>query len=51
MMEAGAVPSVIFGKRESILTAMHKGYDEAIGHDVVAALRNNAVPMGISRLR
>src|SRR5438309_1843549 len=39
MMEAGAVPSVLFGKRESCLTGMHKGYDEAIGHDAATALR------------
>jgi len=39
MMEAGAVPSVVFGKREICLTRMHKGYDEAIGHDAAAALR------------
>src|SRR5262249_54448243 len=42
MMEAGAVQSVVFGKREECLTIMHKGYDEAIGHDAEAALRNNA---------
>ncbi len=50
-MEAGAVPSVVFGKREACLTAMHKGYDEAIGHDVVAALRSNAARMGVSPTR
>ena len=38
MMEAGAVPSVLFGKREICLTRMHKAYDEAIGHDAEAAL-------------
>ena len=47
MMEAGAVPSVIFGKRESSLTGMHKNYDAAIGHDAAAALRSNSVRMGI----
>jgi len=51
MMEAGAVPSVVFGKREACLTAMHKGYDAAIGHDVNAALRNNAARMGVSPVR
>jgi nitrite reductase/ring-hydroxylating ferredoxin subunit len=48
MLEAGAVPSVLFGKREACLTAMHKAYDEAIGHDVHAALRKNAARMGVS---
>ena len=47
MMESGAVKSVLFGKREACLTGMHKGYDEAIGHDVQAALRSNSVAMGI----
>ena len=51
MMEAGAVPSVIFGKREACLIGMHKGYDEAIGHDASAALRNNAARMGVSPTR
>jgi len=51
MLEAGAVPSVLFGKREACLTAMHKGYDAAIGHDVNAALRNNAARMGVSAVR
>jgi phenylpropionate dioxygenase-like ring-hydroxylating dioxygenase large terminal subunit len=50
-MEAGAVPSVVFGRREACLTAMHKGYDAAIGHDVNAALRNNAARMGVAALR
>lgn len=49
MMEAGAVRSVVFGKREECLTIMHKGYDEAIGHDAAAALRSNSAAMGISR--
>ena len=48
MMEAGVVPSVIFGKRESSLTGMHKNYDAAIGHDVEAALRSNSKIMGVS---
>jgi nitrite reductase/ring-hydroxylating ferredoxin subunit len=47
MMEAGAVPSVLFGKRESSLTGMHKNYDAAIGHDVQAALRSNSAAMGV----
>jgi carnitine monooxygenase subunit len=47
MMESGAVKSVLFGKREACLTGMHKGYDEAIGHDVQAALRSNSAAMGI----
>ena len=51
MMEAGAVTSVIFGKREACLTGMHKGYDEIIGHDAQAALRSNSGPMGVSRTR
>ena len=51
MMEAGAVDSVIFGKREACLTAMHKGYDAAIGHDVNAALRSNVTRMGVAPVR
>jgi nitrite reductase/ring-hydroxylating ferredoxin subunit len=51
MMEAGAVPSVIFGKRESSLTGMHKAYDAAIGHDAAAALRSNSKRMGVSATR
>jgi hypothetical protein len=47
MMEAGAVKSVLFGKREAALTGMHKGYDAAIGHDAQAALRSNSRAMGI----
>ena len=47
MMEAGAVKSVLFGKREACLTGMHKGYDEAIGHDAQAALRSNSAAMGV----
>jgi len=38
MMEAGVVKSVIFGRRETCLIGMHRGYDAAIGHDVEAAL-------------
>jgi nitrite reductase/ring-hydroxylating ferredoxin subunit len=48
MMEAGAVRSVIFGKRESSLTGMHKMYDAAIGHDAASALRSNSAAMGVS---
>jgi hypothetical protein len=48
MMEAGAVRSVIFGKREACLTGMHKGYDELIGHNAAAALRSNSAKMGVS---
>jgi phenylpropionate dioxygenase-like ring-hydroxylating dioxygenase large terminal subunit len=48
MMEEGAVPSVLFGKREICLTRMHKAYDAAIGHNVEAALHSNAKKMGIS---
>jgi phenylpropionate dioxygenase-like ring-hydroxylating dioxygenase large terminal subunit len=39
MMEAGAVPSVVFGKREQNIMRMHKNYDRLIGHDAAAALR------------
>jgi phenylpropionate dioxygenase-like ring-hydroxylating dioxygenase large terminal subunit len=48
MMEAGAVRSVVFGRRESSLTGMHKMYDEAIGHDAEAALRSNSAAMGVA---
>ncbi|HCX13764.1 MAG TPA: Rieske (2Fe-2S) protein [Rhodospirillaceae bacterium] len=46
MMEAGAVPTVVFGKREINLTRMHKAYDAMIGHkaeDAVAAAHGNPV--------
>jgi len=39
MIEAGAVPSIIFGKREQNVMRMHKTYDRLIGHDAAAALR------------
>jgi hypothetical protein len=39
MMEAGAVPSIVFGKREQNVLRMHKNYDKLIGHDAEAALR------------
>jgi phenylpropionate dioxygenase-like ring-hydroxylating dioxygenase large terminal subunit len=48
MMEEGAVPSVLFGKREICLTRMHKAYDAAIGHDAAAAVRRDAVRMGLA---
>lgn len=39
-MEAGAVPSIILGKREQNVLRMHKNYDKLIGHDAKAALRD-----------
>jgi carnitine monooxygenase subunit len=48
MMEAGAVPSVLFGRKEACIIGMHKGYDAAIGHDAAAAVRSNSAAMGIS---
>ena len=51
MMEAGAVPSVLFGRKEACIIGMHKGYDEAIGHDAAAAVRSNSAAMGISPTR
>jgi hypothetical protein len=47
MMEEGAVPSVIFGKREINLTRMHKAYDAAIGHDNEASVREQKRKMGL----
>ena len=38
MMEAGAVPSIILGRREQNVLRMHQNYDRLIGHDPVAAL-------------
>lgn len=38
MMEAGAVPSIILGRREQNVLRMHKNYDRLIGHDVDVAL-------------
>jgi hypothetical protein len=38
MMEAGAVPSVILGRREVNLIHMHQNHDRLIGHDAAAAL-------------
>jgi carnitine monooxygenase subunit len=37
-MEAGAVPSIILGRREVNLVRMHQNHDRLIGHDVAAAL-------------
>jgi phenylpropionate dioxygenase-like ring-hydroxylating dioxygenase large terminal subunit len=48
MMEEGAVPSVIFGKREINLTRMHKAYDAAIGHDNEASVREQKRKMGLT---
>jgi nitrite reductase/ring-hydroxylating ferredoxin subunit len=39
MMEAGAVPSIILGRREQNVLHMHKNYDKLIGHDAKAALQ------------
>jgi phenylpropionate dioxygenase-like ring-hydroxylating dioxygenase large terminal subunit len=48
MMEEGAVPSVLFGKREICLTRMHKAYDAAIGHDNEASVREQKRRMGLA---
>ena len=48
MMEEGAVPSVLFGKREINLTRMHKHYDAAIGHDNEASVREQKRKMGLA---
>jgi phenylpropionate dioxygenase-like ring-hydroxylating dioxygenase large terminal subunit len=37
-MEAGAVPSIVFGRREVNLIRMHQNHDRLIGHDNEAAL-------------
>jgi phenylpropionate dioxygenase-like ring-hydroxylating dioxygenase large terminal subunit len=37
-MEAGAVPSIILGRREVNLVRMHQNHDRLIGHDAAAAL-------------
>jgi hypothetical protein len=47
MMEEGAVPSLVFGKREINLTRMHKEYDAVIGHDNEASVRATAQKMGL----
>jgi phenylpropionate dioxygenase-like ring-hydroxylating dioxygenase large terminal subunit len=47
MMEEGAVPSVLFGKREINLTRMHKHYDALIGHDNEASVREQKRKMGL----
>jgi phenylpropionate dioxygenase-like ring-hydroxylating dioxygenase large terminal subunit len=41
-MEAGAVPSIVLGKREVNLIRMHQNHDRLIGHDVSAALGKGA---------
>ncbi|TZG26038.1 aromatic ring-hydroxylating oxygenase subunit alpha [Sphingomonas montanisoli] len=38
MMENGAVPSIILGRREQNVLRMHKNYDRLIGHDPALAL-------------
>jgi len=38
MMESGAVPSIILGRREQNVLRMHRNYDRLIGHDPAAAL-------------
>jgi nitrite reductase/ring-hydroxylating ferredoxin subunit len=43
MMEAGAVPSIILGRREQNVLRMHKNYDRLIGHDAAAALRAEGI--------
>jgi nitrite reductase/ring-hydroxylating ferredoxin subunit len=43
MMEAGAVPSIILGRREQNVLRMHKNYDKLIGHDAAAALRAEGI--------
>jgi phenylpropionate dioxygenase-like ring-hydroxylating dioxygenase large terminal subunit len=40
-MEAGAVPSIIMGKREVNLIRMHQNHDRLIGHDAAAALKGD----------
>ncbi|MDB5396427.1 MAG: Rieske (2Fe-2S) iron-sulfur protein [Rhodospirillales bacterium] len=40
-MEAGAVPSIVLGKREVNLIRMHQNHDRLIGHDVAAALNKS----------
>jgi phenylpropionate dioxygenase-like ring-hydroxylating dioxygenase large terminal subunit len=40
-MEAGAVPSIIMGRREVNIVNMHKNHDRLIGHNVEAALHKN----------
>jgi hypothetical protein len=41
-MEAGAVPSIILGKREVNIVRMHQNHDRLIGHDAAAALGKHA---------
>jgi phenylpropionate dioxygenase-like ring-hydroxylating dioxygenase large terminal subunit len=40
-MEAGAVPSIILGRREVNLVRMHQNHDRLIGHNAAAALGKN----------
>jgi hypothetical protein len=40
-MEAGAVPSIIMGRREVNIVNMHKNHDRLIGHNAEAALHKN----------
>lgn len=47
MMENGAVPSLIFGRREQNVGRMHRNYDRLIGHDVEAALQVERSPAQI----
>ena len=42
MMESGAVPSIILGRREQNVLRMHRNYDRLIGHDPAAALAAQA---------
>lgn len=42
MMEKGAVPSILLGRREQNVLRMHKNYDRLIGHDPAAALAAQA---------
>lgn len=37
MMENGAVPSIILGRREQNVLRIHQNYDRLIGHDPEAA--------------
>jgi hypothetical protein len=37
-MEAGAVPSIVLGRREVNLIRMHQNHDRLIGHDAAEAL-------------
>jgi phenylpropionate dioxygenase-like ring-hydroxylating dioxygenase large terminal subunit len=41
-MEAGAVPSIILGRREVNLVRMHQNHDRLIGHDAAAAINKGS---------